>query len=524
MQLKMQKKIKDLEKRKAKIEEGGGEEATARQHAEGKLTARERLNFLFEPETFEEFGSFVNSSCTDFGMDRVDVPCDGIVSGWGKIDGRSVFAYSQDYTVFGGSGGPEHGKKQVKTIYQAGLTGVPLVIIIDSGGIRPQEQQNAMDYQAKMFTAHTTMSGVVPQIALIMGPAPGGQAYASTLCDFLFMTKGTSTMYIGGPPVVKAVIGEDVTNEELGGAEMHAKISGCCDLVANNDQECIEKAKDLLRFLPSNNTKKPPFIDTGDDPNRTEESLCDVVPTNSKKPYDMHEVISRVVDNGQLFEIKPDFARNIIIGFARLGGNSAGILANQPLVAGGVMDSDAADKVTRFITFCDAFNIPLVHFVDTPAYMVGTKAERTGGIRHSGKHIYAINEATVPKIAVVIRKCYGAAGMIMGGKLMADSDQVFAWPTAEFAVYGLEAGMSVILRSKAVKEMIAEAKDPDKLVQQMRQTYIDKMVDVYNVAPPRHVEDIIDPRKTRPTLIKSLDILANKKVERPWKKHGIPPV
>jgi len=398
---------------------------------------------------------------------------------------------------------------------------IPLVTINDSGGARPQEQHEAANEgYGLFFNLNTMASGVIPQISLIMGPAAGGPCYSPALTDFTFMVKGTSYMFIGGPPAVKAGTGEDVTNEELGGAMTHASVSGVADLAVENDKECIERAKELLSFLPSNNLEGPPHIVSEDDPERCDDSLADLVPVDFKKPYDMRKVIEAVVDNRHFFEVKPLYGRSMLTGFARLNGNTIGILANQPLVLAGSIDSAAARKAARFIRFCDAFNIPLIHFVDTPAFVVGKRSEHEGLILHGAKFLFAESEATVPVLAVVIRKAFGGAFQAMGSRSMNVADFVVAWPWAEFAIYGEQTGLSIISRSGSAKKHLAEAKDPEKLKAQWLNEYRKKYIDLYEIAPVQHADVIIEPRETRPVLIRALESCRGKKKEIPWKKHG----
>ncbi len=515
----MDERIRQLRDMKEHFRQGGGPGAIERQHSRGKLTIRERLDILLDPGTFVELDLLVSSPTKDFGMDEVETPGDACVAGWGRINGRKVWVYGHDFTVMGGSWGQMSTAKFMKTQDKAMEMGTPLVLLYDSGGRRPQEQQEGLRVRGLNFFKHVWASGVIPQITMVMGPVAGGPCYGPALTDFILMVKNTSYMFIGGPPVVKAVTGEDVTLEQLGGSEIHTSVSGVADLALKDDEECLLKSKELLAFLPSNNRENPPFIDTGDDPNRMDEELNHILPEEKEKGYDMHLIIERVVDNGYFFELKPNFAKNLMIGFARLAGHTVGIVASQPLWMGGALDSDAADKGARFIRFCDAFNIPILNVLDSPGYLVGTKMEQAGIIRHGAKMLYAQSETTVPKITLIVRKAGGGAHSGMGAPGSA-ADLTFAWPTAEVGQFGVDAAMSVLTRTRTLKERLAKAEDPDALIEQWKKEYYDKNLNIYNVLPLRHADDIIEPKETRPLLIKALDTLRDKKVERPWKKHG----
>lgn len=521
MDKEMQKKLDEYREKRKVFIQGGEPEAVARQHAAHKLTARERVNILLDPGTFVEYDLFVNRHSSDFALGESDAPTEGFITGIGKIHNRPAAICAQDFTILGGSVGSWGSKKMMKIADLALSLRIPLIMINDSGGARPQEQHEVMEEgYCPLFRFHTIASGVIPQITLVMGPVAGGPCYAPALTDFIFMVKGTAHMFIGGPPVVKAVVGEDVTQEELGGAEMHATISGVIDLALNNDEECLAKARELISFLPAHNKEMPPRVNTGDDPERRDESLLDIVPGDMKRPYEMHKVIERIVDARQFFELKPSYAPNLITGLARLNGLTVGIIANQPMVYGGCLDAKSACKGARFTRFCDAFNIPIIHIIDTPAYLVGTQSEREGIIRHGAKMLYAESEATVPVLCVVLRKGYGGAFVAMGSRTLGVADYYVAWPTAELSIFGVDAGMSILLRSSRLKKTLAEAKDQKTLLQSWKDEYYKKYIDLYSVAPGRHVDDIIEPANTRPCLIKALELLLTKKKELPWKKHG----
>ncbi len=510
----IEEKLQRLRDLKAQALQGGGPERIERQHKAGKLTARERLDLLLDKGSFRELDMFVTHRATRFGMDKRKYLGDGVVTGWGTIDGRLVFVYAQDFTVMGGSLGEAHARKIVKVLDLALQNGAPVIGINDSGGARIQEGVDALGGYGEIFYRNTIASGVIPQIAAIMGPCAGGAVYSPALMDFIFMVRGTSYMFITGPEVVKAVTHEEVTFEELGGADIHAEKSGVAHVVADSEADVLYLIRKLLRYLPQNNLEDPPYMDTGDDPLREDPELDTLVPTDPSKPYDVRDVIRRVVDNGEFFEIHETFAPNIVVGFARLGGYSVGIVANQPSVLAGVLDIDASEKAARFVRFCDAFNIPIVTFVDVPGFMPGTAQEHGGIIRAGAKLLYAYSEATVPKLTVVLRKAYGGAYDVMSSKhLRADIN--FAWPTAEIAVMGPEGAVKIVFRKE-----IAQAEDPqakqDELVAQYRQEFAHP----YIAAARGYIDDVIVPRSTRPRLINALHMLANKRVTHPPKKHG----
>ncbi|MFW6145647.1 MAG: acyl-CoA carboxylase subunit beta [bacterium] len=510
-------KIEKLRKKRDYLKMGGGLEAIQRQHKKGKLTARERVNLLLDEGSFVELDLWVKPRPTGFDIDEKELPADGVIIGYGAIAHRPICVYAQDFTVLGGTLGSMHAKKIIKIAKRALDLKIPLIGIIDSGGVRVQDYvtSNVHDSYSSMFFLHTLSSGVIPQIALMMGPCAAGATYSPILKDFLFMVAGTSSMYIASPALVKSVTSAELTDEELGGAKVHSKVSGCCDLLAENDNECLAKARDLLGFLPLNNTDKPPVVETDDDPNRRDDELLEIVPEKPEIPFDMHEVLIRIVDKDSFFEIKADFAKNMITGFGRLNGQPIGIIANNSKFLGGTLDIDGADKEARFIRFCDAFNIPLVFFVDTPGYLPGKSQEHGGIIRHGAKVLYALSEATVPKITIYIRKSYGGATPAMCNEPLG-SNLLLAWPTAELALMGAEGAVSIIYRKD-----IAAASNPTEIKEKRLKEYKNMFGEQpYHAAQMMRVEDIIDPRDTRPLLISALKTMAFKKEDRPWKKHG----
>jgi len=507
-------KAAELEKLKQQAKAGGGEKRIEAQHKRGKLTARERIAILFDQDTFEEIDPFAVHSSTDFGLDKQKYLGDSVVTGFGKISGRTAFVFSQDFTVFGGSLSKIASEKICKAMDTASRVGAPIIGLLDSGGARIQEGVDSLVGYAEIFTRNTLFSGVIPQISVVMGPCAGGAVYSPAITDFIFMVKGTGQMYITGPAVIKSVTGEEVGFEELGGAITHASKTGNCHFVADNDQQCLEMVRRLLTFLPQNNTDIPPYINTGDDPNRADEELLTVIPDSPARVYDMKQVLSRVIDNGDFMEVHGRFGRTLIVGFARLGGHSVGIVAQQPMFNAGVIDVDASDKGARFVRFCDCFNIPLITFVDVPGYMPGTEQEYKGIIRHGAKFLYAYAEATVPKISVITRKAYGGAYIVMSSKMLR-GDINYAWPTAEIAVMGPDGAVNIIF-----KDAIDAAEKPDEKRQQLVDEYRDKFANPYVAAGKGYLDDVIDPRTTRPKLIKALEMLKNKVDTNPPKKHG----
>ena len=515
----MDEKLKKLEEYRRLARLGGGVEKIERQHAQGKLTARERLELLVDPGTFIEVGEFVLHRSRDFGMDRVFAPGDGVVAGIGEVSGRRVALYLQDFTVMGGSVGEMHAHKIARLIELALKLGIPLIGINDSGGARIQEGVDSLKGYGEIFYMNVMASGVVPQIMAIMGPCAGGAVYSPALADFVIMTK-KSFMFVTGPKVVKAAIGEEVSPHELGGAEIHAKKSGVAHFVVEGDRDCVELVKRLLSYLPSNNLEDPPYSDTGDDPERRESWLDEAIPSDPQEPYDMKRVLEAVLDRGTFLEIQEHFAPNAIIGFGRLGGHVVGVVANQPALFAGVLDIDSSDKISRFVRFCDTFNIPVLTFVDVPGFMPGTHQEHGGVIRHGAKIIYAYSEATVPKITVIVRKAYGGAYIALGSKHLG-ADFVFAWPSAEIAVMGPEEAVEIIY-----KKELARAENPVELVERFAREYREKIANPYVAAARGYVDSILVPSETRPVLIRTLEYLLSKRERpaRPPRKHGNPPV
>ncbi|MBT8368630.1 MAG: acyl-CoA carboxylase subunit beta [Deltaproteobacteria bacterium] len=503
-----------LESLKSRAELGGGPQAIERHHQRGKLTARERLALLFDADSFVEVNQLAESQSVDFGMQEKKVPGDGVVTGYGTIGGRLVFAYAQDVTVLGGSVGTIHGQKICRIMDEAIKVKAPLVALNDSGGGRLHEGFFASRGVAGMFYRNTAASGLIPQITGMMGSSAGVAVYSPALTDFIVMVKGQSHMVITGPAIIREVTGEDISLEELGGAKVHSEITGQAHFVAESDPECIEIIKKLLGYLPSNNEEHPPKVESTDDPDRVDDTLEEIVPADFKKSYDMRQVILRVVDKEDFYEILPRYATNIIIGFTRLDGNTVGIVANQPRVKAGCLDVNASDKAARFIRFCDAFNIPLINFVDVPGYFPGVTQEHAGIIRHGAKMLYAYSEATVPKITLALRKEYGGAvmGMCCVGMGV---DLMLAWPIARLVVLDTTAAVNLIFRKE-----IKAAKNPDEFRQQKINEYDYKYSNPYHAASNMLVDSVIDPRETRPQLIRALKMLKNKQRPEPNKRHG----
>ncbi|MBI3818908.1 MAG: methylmalonyl-CoA carboxyltransferase [Planctomycetes bacterium] len=506
--------IERLERLRRESEQGGGADRIAAQHAKGKLTARERVQFLVDDGSFVELDRFVTHRCADFGMEQQKFQGDGVVTGHARIDGRPIYVFSQDFTVFGGSLSEAHAAKICKILDQAMKTGVPVIGLCDSGGARIQEGVVSLGGYADIFLRNTLASGVIPQISCILGPCAGGAVYSPALTDFVFMAERTSYLHITGPDVVKAVTHESVTSEQLGGASVHAEKSGVAHFVARDDRECLAQVRELLSYLPLNNLEDPPFVATDDDPLRREARLDSLVPSDSAKPYDMKEAIRLIVDNARFMEVQRDFARNIIIGFARLGGRAAGIIANQPAHLAGCLDIDASVKAGRFVRFCDAFNIPIITFEDVPGFLPGTAQEHAGIIRHGAKLLYAYCEATVPKLTVITRKAYGGAYDVMASKHIR-ADLNLAWPSAEIAVMGAEGAAKIIFRRE-----IAAAADPKAEEAKKIAEYRDKFAHPYHAAGRGYIDDVIEPSSTRPRLIAALELLKNKREQNPPKKHG----
>lgn len=507
-------RLNELKERKARIMQMGGEAAVEKQHSRNKLTARERIDLLFDTGTFNEIDILVKHRCTLFGMDEKEIPADAAISGYGKVQGRDVFIAAEDYSTLAGTFGEMHGKKFCKVLDFAADAGVPFIQIIDSGGARLQEGQDASEMYAQVFRRHTLYSGVIPQISLLMGSCGGGAAYGPALTDFIIMVDGIGHMYMGGPAFVRTMLGEEKTEADLGGAKVHSRITGLCDLVAKNDDHAIAMAKELLSFLPSNCKDKPPIIATDDAPNRKNKNILNILPDNSKYPFDMRKVIIEVVDNGYFFELKQDFAKNMITGFARLNGRTVGILANQSIVKGGTIDVDAANKHARFVRCCDCFNVPIIHFQDVPGVLIGQDEEYKGIIKIGSKMLHATTEATVPKITLVIRNSYAGGQLCMCNKPMG-ADFVFAWPTAEIAGVGPETVASVIYAKE-----IAAAQNPEEVREKRIKEYDDVWINPYMAAARGYIDDVIEPEDTRHILINSLEVLRNKAEIHPWKKHS----
>lgn len=504
-----EQKIQQLREKKAKIKLGGGPKRVEKQHASGKLTARERIEKLLDPGSFVELDQFVIHRSVYFNMDKVDAPADGVVTGYGTIGGRLVYIYAQDFTVLGGSLGEMHADKIVKVLDMATTMGAPVIGLNDSGGARIQEGVDALSGYGEIFFKNTMASGVIPQICVIMGPCAGGAVYSPAITDFVFMVDKTSQMFITGPQVIKTVTGEEVSFEELGGAMTHNSISGVAHFIADNDEECMKQIRELLSYLPSNNLEDAPRVDSADAIDRMDVELNSIVPDDSNKPYNMKDVIAKIVDKGKFYEVHPWYAQNIIIGFARFDGQTVGIVASQPKILAGCLDINASDKAARFIRFCDAFNIPLVTLEDVPGFLPGVNQEHGGIIRHGAKMLYAYCEATVPKITIVIRKAYGGAYLGMCSRHVG-ADQVIAWPSAEIAVMGPAGAANIIFKDE---------KSPEGLTKKIDE-YVENFANPYKAAERGFVDIVIEPRETRPAIINALNMLATKRQSRPAKKHG----
>jgi len=508
------KKIKQLRDLKAQAMLGGGKKRIEAQHAKGKLTARERIDLLCDPDTFQEVDMLVRHRSTDFGLDKMRILGDGVITGHGKVNGRLVFIFSQDFTTFGGSLSEAHGEKICKIMDMAAKMGAPMIGLNDSGGARVQEGVVSLGAYADIFLRNTIYSGVVPQISAVMGPCAGGAVYSPAITDFTLMVRKTSYMFVTGPKVVKTVTHEEVTSEELGGADTHATKSGVAHFACDGEVDCIEKVKKLLSFMPQNNLEDTPFIECTDDIHRTDPELDSIVPEDPNKPYDIKDVITRVVDHGDFMEVHDDFAQNIVVGFARLNGQSIGIIANQPAHLAGCLDINSSKKGGRFIRFCDAFNIPLITFEDVPGFLPGTDQEWGGIIANGAKLLYAYCEATVPKITVITRKAYGGAYDVMNSKHVR-GDLNFAWPTAEIAVMGAKGAVEIIFNKE-----IRDAEDPEALAQQKIADYEEHFANPYIAAERGYVDAVIEPSQTRFDLITGLEMLRNKVDHNPKKKHG----
>ena len=493
---------------------GGGKPRIEQQHAKGKLTARERVTLLLDQGSFEEIDPFITHRAIEFGMADRKFLGDAVVTGYGKVDGRQTFVFAQDFTVLGGSVSEVVGQKICKVMDLAVKTGSPIVGLNDSGGARIQEGVTSLAAYGDIFLRNTLASGVIPQLSVILGPSAGGAVYSPAITDFIFMVEGIGQMYITGPDVIKAVLGEEVTHEELGGAAAHGTRSGVAHFVFENEDECLAEVRRLLSFLPSNNMEDPPVVETDDDPERTEESLAHIVPEESNKVYDIRDVVLPVIDEEDFMEVHQDFAPNIVVGFARVNGRSVGIVGNQPCYLAGVLDIDASVKASRFVRFCDCFNIPLITFVDVPGFLPGTEQEYGGIIRHGAKLLYAYAEATVPKISVMTRKAYGGAYIVMGSKHLR-GDVNLAWPSAEIAVMGPEGAVNIVFR-----EELAKSDNPEESRSRLTGEFRDKFANPYVAASMGYLDDVIDPRETRPRIARALEMLGNKRDSLPPKKHG----
>ena len=505
----MQDVIGELEKRRARARVGGGEKRIETQHAKGKLTARERMELLLDEGSFEEWDMFVEHRCADFGMADQKVPGDGVVTGWGTVNGRLVFVFSQDFTVFGGSLSESHARKICKIMDRAMQVGAPVIGLNDSGGARIQEGVDSLAGYAEVFQKNVLASGVVPQISVIMGPCAGGAVYSPAMTDFIFMVKDTSYMFVTGPDVVKTVTHEVVTQEELGGAVTHMSKSGVADLAFENDVDALAEVRRFVDFLPASNREKAPVLETPDPADRPEQSLDNLIPANANKPYDVKELITKVVDEGHFFEIQPAYAGNIVVGFARMEGHSVGIVANQPMVLAGCLDIDASKKAARFVRFCDCFNIPIVTLVDVPGFLPGTDQEFGGIIKHGAKLLFAYAEATVPKVTLITRKAYGGAYDVMASKHLR-GDVNYAWPTAEIAVMGSKGAVEIIFR--------ADLGDPAK-IEARTEEYKERFANPFVAAQRGFIDEVIIPRNTRRRLCGALRMLRGKELQNPWKKH-----
>ena len=506
----MQEILAELGKRREAARLGGGQRRIEAQHAKGKLTARERLDVLLDPDSFEEYDMFVEHRCADFGMEEQRVPSDGVVTGWGRINGRVVFVFSQDFTVFGGSLSEAHAEKICKIMDQAMKVGAPVIGLNDSGGARIQEGVASLAGYAEVFQRNVMASGVIPQISCVMGPCAGGAVYSPAMTDFIFMVEDSSYMFVTGPEVVKTVTHEEVTAEELGGAITHSSKSGVSDKAFENDIEALLQLRRFVDFLPPSNREEPPQRDWEDPADRPEPSLDTLVPDNPNKPYDIKELILKVADDGDFFELQPDHAANIVIGFGRMAGRTVGFVANQPMVLAGCLDIASSRKAARFVRFCDCFNIPFVTFVDVPGFLPGTAQEYGGIIKHGAKLLFAYAEATVPKVTVITRKAYGGAYDVMASKHLR-GDVNYAWPQAEIAVMGPKGAVEIIFR---------EDRDDDEKIEARTEEYRRKFANPFIAGRRGFIDDVIMPRSTRRRICRSLDLLRNKKLENPWKKHA----
>lgn len=506
-------KIDELMDKKRKVELGGGDARIDAQHNRGKLTARERIDILLDDHTFVELNPFIQHRATNFGMDKLEAPGEGVVTGYGKIDGRIVYVFAQDFTVFGGALGEMHAMKIARIMDLAAKNGAPIIGLNDSGGARIQEGVVSLDGYGHIFYRNSIYSGVIPQISVIMGPCAGGAVYSPAITDFVFMVEGTSQMFITGPKVIETVTGEKISSENLGGASVHSSISGVAHFTSPSEPEVLAEVRRLVSFLPQNNEEKPPVV-AYDDLNDWREELTDLVPVEGTKVYDVRKVIAQIVDHGDFMEVQPNFAKNIIVGFGRIDGHSVGVIANQPKVMAGGLDINSSDKLSRFIRFCDSFNIPLITFEDVTGFFPGINQEYGGIIRHGAKILYAYSEATVPKITVILRKAYGGAYVALNSKAIG-ADMVYAWPNAEIAVMGPEGAANIIFAKEIEQSDNPAATRAEKIAE-----YRSMFANPYVAAANGMVDDVIDPRETRKKLKESLEMLRNKKESRPAKKHG----
>jgi acetyl-CoA carboxylase carboxyltransferase component len=518
MTVKLDPRIKELFEVRGEAMLGGGQERVDRQHAKGRMTARERIYRLLDAGTFNELEPFIRLREDELGRTPERYLGDGVVTGYGQIDGRTVFVYAQDFTVYGGTLAEMHGQKICRVMDLALRNGSPIIGLIDSGGARIQEGVRSLGAYAEVFRRNAIASGVIPQISVMLGPCAGGAAYSPAVTDFIIMVEGASSMFLTGPSVIKAVTGEEVDAETLGGARVHTSISGNAHFSTPTEEGSLDLCRTLLSYLPANNAENPPMVDTGDDPLRRDDELNHIVPQDPSEPYDMGEVLVRVFDRGSFLEVQPDWARNVIIGFARLGGRSVGVVAQQPLEMAGVMDINSSDKICRFVRFCDCFNIPIATFVDSPGFLPGVAQEHGGVIRHGAKVLYAYSEATVPKASVITRKAYGGAYVVLSSKYLG-TDINYAWPSAEIAVMGPSGAVSILYRRE-----LEQAEDPDAKHQELVADYRRRFGSPYYAAATGYIDDIIEPRETRPKLITSLGALQEKFNPMPPKKHGNMPV
>lgn len=506
-------KINELYDRRREVELGGGEDRIDKQHAKGKLTARERIELLVDPGTFVELNPFIQHRSTNFGLDKAKGPGDGVVTGYGKVNGRDIYLFSQDFTVFGGALGEMHALKIANVMDLAAKNGAPFIGLNDSGGARIQEGVVSLDGYGQIFYRNSIYSGVIPQISVIMGPCAGGAVYSPAITDFIFMVEKTSQMFITGPKVIETVTGEKITSEGLGGATVHNTISGNAHFKAASEEQVLKDVRRLLSYLPQNNTEKPPVLEANDNDDYRPD-LADVVPFEGIRPYDIRKVVEQVVDQDSFMEVQAGFAKNIVVGLARIKGQSVGLVCNQPKVLAGGLDIDSSDKAARFIRFCDSFNIPIITFEDVSGFFPGVKQEHGGIIRHGAKMLYAYSEATVPKLTIILRKAYGGAYVALNSKSIG-ADLTFAWPNAEIAVMGSSGAANIIFARE-----IANSEDPEATRAEKIEEYREKFANPYVAASLGMVDDVIDPRDTRIKIIQSLEMLRNKKEDRPWKKHG----